>query len=128
VVEGESIICFANDWDTDPTSKTHIMRILAKKNRVLWVNSIGMRRPTASKRDLRRIAAKLKRSLECVEVESNIFVANPLVLPLPGIALVDRMNARILAAWLRRLCRRYGLKRPILWTFLPHVKQSACSG
>ncbi len=122
MLEGTSIICLAHDWGGDPTSKTHIMRILAKRNRVLWVNSIGMRRPRASGSDLRRLAAKLRRGLAgCVEVEPNIFVANPLVLPLPGVALADQLNARILAAWLRRLCGRHGLKRPILWTFLPNV-------
>jgi len=124
VLEGLPILCFANDWEGDPTSKTHIMRILARTNRVLWVNSVGMRRPTASRRDLRRIAAKLGRSLGgCVEVEPNLFVANPLVLPLPGVPLVQRLNTAILAAWLRRLCRRHGLERPILWTFPPHVNQ-----
>jgi len=124
VLEGQSIVCFANDWGGDPTSKTHIMRILARNNRVLWVNSVGMRRPTASRRDLRRIVGKLRRSLGgCVEVEPNLFVANPLVLPLPGVALVDRLNAGILAAWLRHLCRRHGLERPILWTYPPHVSR-----
>jgi len=124
VLEGVSILCFANDWGGDPTSKTHIMRRLATKNRVLWVNSVGMRRPTASRRDLRRMVAKVRRSLGgCVEVEPNLFVANPLVLPFPGVALVDRLNAGILAAWLRRLCRRLGIDRPILWTFPPHVNR-----
>ena len=124
MLEGQSIVCFANDWGGDPTSKTHIMRILARNNRVLWVNSVGMRRPTASRRDLRRIVGKLRRSLGgCVEVEPNLFVANPLVLPLPGVALVDRLNAGILAGWLRHLCRRHGLERPILWTYPPHVSQ-----
>src|SRR3989441_11665364 len=100
------------------------MRILARRNRVLWVNSLGMRRPTDSRRDLQRIVAKLGRSLGgCVEVEPNLFVTNPLVVPLPGIALVERLNASILAASLRRLCRRYGLERPILWTFLPYVNR-----
>ena len=124
MLEGVSILCFANDWGGDPTSKTHIMRRLATKNRVLWVNSVGMRRPTASRRDIRRIVAKVRRSLGgCVEVEPNLFVANPLVLPFPGVALVDRLNAGILAAWLRRLCRRLGIDRPILWTFPPHVNR-----
>jgi glycosyltransferase involved in cell wall biosynthesis len=124
VLEGQSIICFAHDWNGDPTSKTHIMRILAKRNRVLWVNSIGMRRPAASRADFRRMASKLRQSLTgCEEVEPNIFVVNPLVIPLPGLALVDRLNAGILAASLRRFCRRYGLERPILWTFLPNVNR-----
>src|SRR5216684_1997073 len=122
MLEGRSIVCFAHDWNGDPTSKTHIMRILARRNRILWINSIGMRRPTASRADLRRMAAKLRRTLQgCVEVEPNLFVGNPLVLPLPGLAAADTLNAYVLSAWIRRLCRRHGLDRPILWTFLPNV-------
>jgi glycosyltransferase involved in cell wall biosynthesis len=121
-LEGASIICFAHDWGGDPTSKTHIMRILARRNRVLWVNSIGMRRPAASGRDLRRILDKLAKGLRgCREVEPNLFVANPLVVPLPGWGLADRFNAGILAASLRRLCLRHALQDPILWSFLPNV-------
>lgn len=119
-----SIICFAHDYDGDPTSKTHIMRLLAPFNRVLWVNSIAMRRPTASGRDLRRLVSKVRRGLQgCREVGRNFFVASPLVLPLPGVAAADRINAGILAAWLRRLCRRHRLDRPLLWTFLPNVNR-----
>jgi glycosyltransferase involved in cell wall biosynthesis len=124
MLEGASIVCFADDWEGNPTSKTHIMRILATKNRVLWINSIGMRRPTASGRDLRRLLFKLRRALMgCVEVEPNLFVANPLVLPLPGVEVAERLNAAVLAGGLRRLCRRHGMARPILWTFLPYVNR-----
>ena len=45
MLEGKDIICFSNDWDGDPLSKTHLMRLLARDNRVLWVNSIGYRTP-----------------------------------------------------------------------------------
>jgi glycosyltransferase involved in cell wall biosynthesis len=124
MLEGASIVCFADDWEGNPTSKTHIMRVLATKNRVLWVNSIGMRRPTASGRDLRRLLFKLRRALAgCVEVEPNLFVTNPLVLPLPGVELAERLNAAVLARWLGALCRRLGMARPILWTFLPYVNR-----
>lgn len=122
MLEGSSIICFAHDWGGDPTSKTHIMRILARRNRVLWINSIGMRRPTASVADLGRLASKLRRGFGgCREVEPNLFVVNPLVVPLPGVAAADRLNAVILSGTLGRLCRRLGLKRPILWSFMPTV-------
>lgn len=124
MLEGQSIICISQDWQGDPTSKTHIMRILAARNRVLWVNSIGMRRPSASRSDLRRISSKLMRSLAgCKEVEPNLFVANPLVIPLHGVGWADRCNAPILAATLRYFCRRHELRRPILWTFLPNVNR-----
>jgi glycosyltransferase involved in cell wall biosynthesis len=116
------IICFAHDWNGDPTSKTHIMRAMARGGRVLWVNSIGMRRPRASSRDLRRLLAKLRRGFtRCREVEPGILVAHPLTVPLPGFAPADRLNAALLAASLRRLCRRHGLTHPVLWSFLPNV-------
>ena len=122
MIEGQSIICFAHDWKGDPTSKTHIMRILSERNRILWVNSIGMRRPTASARDFRRIAAKLKNSLQgCHRVHDNLHVWNPLVLPLPGVAWAERVNTWLLSTSIRRLVRRLGLHDPILWTFLPNV-------
>ena len=44
-MRGESIVCLAKDWDDDPTSNTHVMRELARHNRVLWINSIGMPSP-----------------------------------------------------------------------------------
>ena len=122
MIRNESIICFAHDWGGDPTSKTHIMRILSEGNRILWVNSIGMRRPAASARDLRRVVAKLRRAVQgLVRVTPNLAVCNPLVLPLPGVPGVERINRVLLGASIRRDARRVGLRRPILWTFLPNT-------
>jgi glycosyltransferase involved in cell wall biosynthesis len=122
MIEGQSIICISQDWEGDPTSKKHIMRILSKRNRVLWVNSIGMRRPTAAASDLRRLVAKLRRIVSGVrQVEPNIYVMDPPVLPLPGIKAAERVNRIVLAARLRHLCRRLDMQRPIIWTFLPNV-------
>jgi glycosyltransferase involved in cell wall biosynthesis len=122
MIQGQGIICITQDWQGDPTSKKHIMRILSKQNRVIWVNSIGVRRPTVSAYDLHRIVYKLRRIVSgCREVEPNIFVLDPPVLPLPGVVLAERLNRFILAARLRQLCRRLGMDRPLLWTFQPNV-------
>jgi hypothetical protein len=57
------IVCFANDWRGDPTSKHHIMGTYAENADVLWVESSGMRRSQLSKAtDLRRIWGRLRRS------------------------------------------------------------------
>ena len=40
---GENIVCFAKDWTEDPTSNNHVMRLLARENKVLWLNSIATR-------------------------------------------------------------------------------------
>ena len=122
MIRNESIICFAHDWGGDPTSKTHIMRILSESNRILWVNSIGMRRPSVSGRDFRRIVAKIKRARQgLVRINPNLSVYNPLVIPLPGVPGVPRLNSMLLGASIRRAARQAGLTRPILWTYLPNT-------
>ena len=124
MLEGASIICFAHDWGGDPTSKTHIMRILAEKNRILWVSSIGMRRPSASRRDVGRLFTKLRVAMRgSRRVAPNLSVFNPLVLPFPGTPGVESLNTAILSTSIRYLSRRLGLTRPILWSFLPNVSR-----
>src|ERR671925_489933 len=82
VLRGRDMLCFSHDWSGDPLSKTHLMRLLARDNRVLWVNSIGYRTPTASKADFSRAFWKLAAAASPLrEVEPNIFTLNPLAIP-----------------------------------------------
>src|SRR2546427_10053327 len=86
-LSGRDLVVFSNDWDGDPLSKVHIMRILSRENRVLWVNSIGNRAPKANAHDAARVVKKVgsfARSLAggVREVEPNLFVLAPLAIPL----------------------------------------------
>ena len=54
------LIVFGEDWGGHPSSTQHIVSHLAADRRVLWVNSLGLRRPRLSWRDLSRAGAKLK--------------------------------------------------------------------
>jgi hypothetical protein len=36
-LEDRDILCFSHDWNGDPLSKTHLMRLLARNNCILWV-------------------------------------------------------------------------------------------
>jgi len=120
MIEGHNIICFSNDWDGDPLSKKHIMLRLARKNRILWINSIGNRNPSASVRDLRRAFKKVQAFRGgCREVAENIFTFSPLAIPFHGNATARAVNRRFLAWSVRRAYRRLGFKNPITWTFLP---------
>jgi len=120
MLEGHDIICFSNDWDGDPLSKKHIALRLAKKNRVLWVNSTGNRSPTASVRDFQRVIKKLRQYCSgCRRVDENIYVFSPLVLPFFGSRVARWMNRRMLAWSLRRTCRNLKFHKPITWSFVP---------
>ena len=55
ILRGRDILCFSHDWTGDPLSKTHLMRVLSRDNRILWINAIANRMPTASSKDVSRI-------------------------------------------------------------------------
>jgi glycosyltransferase involved in cell wall biosynthesis len=120
MIEGKDIICFSNDWDSDPLSKKHIMLRLAKRNRVLWINSIGNRRPTASVRDFKRVLKKLK-DFTCGHktVDNQIHVYSPIVVPFHASAAARWINRKALQWSVRRVCRHLGFQSPITWTFEP---------
>lgn len=119
-LKGRDILCFSHDWSGDPLSKTHIMRLLAKENRILWVNSIGYRKPTVSKADFTRAFKKLSAAAQPLKVvENNIFVLNPLAIPAYGRPLIQRFNRSFLSWQVRRAMRRLRFTRPINWVFNP---------
>jgi len=119
-LRGRDIVCFPHDWTGDPLSKTHLMRLFARDNRVLWVNSIGMRAPTASKADINRIFSKLAAATTPVtEVEPNIFVLSPLSIPAYGNPRLRALNRQLLRFQVKRAMRRLGFRRVINYVFLP---------
>ena len=119
-LRGRDMLCFSHDWSGDPLSKTHLMRLMARENRVLWVNSIGYRTPTASKADLSRAFWKLAAAASPLrEVEPNIFTLNPLAIPAYGNPSVRAFNRKFLRWQVMRAMRRLRFKQVINWVFNP---------
>jgi glycosyltransferase involved in cell wall biosynthesis len=120
LLRGRDLLCFSHDWSGDPLSKTHLMRILARDNRVLWVNSIGYRAPTASKADVSRAFKKLKAATNALsEPEKNIFVLNPLAIPIYGRPRIRELNKSLLRFQVKRAMRTLSFKHPINFVFNP---------
>ena len=120
------IICFANDWDGDPLSKKHIMRRLARRGaRVLWVNSLGNRAPKmGDKKDRLRAVRKLERFARSAwngprKVDENIWVVDPIALPMYGNAAAARVNGISVGAHVRNAAWRLGLRDPVHYSFVP---------
>ncbi len=123
-LHGREIVCvgFA-DWDTELwTNQHHLMSRLARENRVLFVESLGLRRPQLAGRDLTRIARRLRRGLAPPREADGLHVLSPLVLPLHRPAAVRALNRRLLRAQVRRAARRLGVGRPILWAYVPQAE------
>jgi glycosyltransferase involved in cell wall biosynthesis len=123
-LSGRDIVCvgFA-DWDTELwTNQQHLMSRLARKNRVLFVESLGLRRPQLARRDVRRIFRRLRRAAKLTTVVDGPTVLSPLVVPLHASTLVRSLNARLLRVQVRRAMRRLGLSEPILWAYVPQAE------
>ena len=123
-LRGRDIVCvgFA-DWDTELwTNQHHLMSRLARDNRVLFVESLGLRRPQLAGRDLTRIWRRLRRGLAPPRASDGLHVLSPLVLPLHGSRVARALNARLLPALVRRAARRLDLQRPILWAYVPQAE------
>ena len=120
MLRGRDILCFSHDWTGDPLSKTHLMRVLAKENRILWINAIANRMPTTSSKDISRIYNKLKSFTEPIrEVERNIFVLNPLAIPAYGNKTIVKLNQRSLVSQVKKAMRKLGFANVINMVFNP---------
>jgi glycosyltransferase involved in cell wall biosynthesis len=125
VIEGRVIVCLANSWDYDPTSKHQIMRILAGQNDIVWVNYHGTRRPRTSVSDLRagfatlrRVAGGLKR------VGPSMVQTTPLVIPGARRPITRCLHQWMLIKQIRRAIRAVpgASGKPLqIWSFAPDV-------
>jgi glycosyltransferase involved in cell wall biosynthesis len=123
-LEGRAIVCvgFA-DWDTELwTNQQHLMSRLARANKVLFVESLGLRRPTLASRDLRRIARRLRRAFVLRKTLEGPIVLSPLVIPFHGSGVIDALNARLLRAQVHRATSKLGMSAPILWGYVPQAE------
>lgn len=118
-----SIVAFAKDFNEAPTSCHHVLRELARSRRVLWLNSLGMRTPKLSSgRDLGRLGRKLRDFAKGpINVENDLWVFTPIVLPLPHNPVARRINRQVLRATVHALRIRLRMSDFQLWTFLPNV-------
>jgi glycosyltransferase involved in cell wall biosynthesis len=122
---GEDIVCvgFA-DWDTELwTNQHHLMSRLAQNNRVLFIESLGLRKPQLAGRDVRRILKRLRRGVQPPRTSpEGVHVLSPLVLPLHAQPAIRAVNARLLPALVSRATKRLGFERPILWGYVPQAE------
>jgi glycosyltransferase involved in cell wall biosynthesis len=129
-VSAAGLVVFGEDWGRHPSSTQHLVRRLAEQRDVVWVNSIGLRRPRLDRADLGRVAGKLLRRRAVAPASSgaaakapppSMSIVPPLAVSWPGSRLAAAANRALLGWQVRRALARRGLRKPILWTSLPTV-------
>ena len=129
---GQNIICFAGEdwWFHNPHSNLHLMKAWSAKNRILFVNSPGIRMPDfkGDKFAYKRVFSKLKSLMRFVrQAQPNIWVFTPFAIPMvPRFqTAIARFNKRVLQWQIGYLMRRLGFDRPILWVTVLVAKDVA---
>lgn len=116
------VILSTAEWDNPFwTNKQHVAAEFARRGyRVLYIDSLGHRRPSVRKKDILRMIRRAQRGFSPPrEVRRNLWVCSPIAIPLQGSALVRWLNRRLLSGALRSWLRFLRMRRPILWTYNP---------
>lgn len=122
-LEGRDIVCVGTaDWQTElPINQHQLMGRLAQRNRVLFIESLGLRRPQLASRDLGRIWRRLRKGLRREQPADGLQVLSPLVIPFHSHAVVRRLNRWLLRRQVMAAVRRLGFDAPILWGYAPQA-------
>ncbi|MDP3791836.1 MAG: glycosyltransferase [Candidatus Omnitrophota bacterium] len=122
-LQREDVLFFSSDdWNSGlKTSKYHIATRLARDSRVFFINSIGLRTPSVTSHDFKRVIAKIRGFFKGVkQINKNLFVYTPIAVPFQKHGFVRFMNNMIITFQIKMIMRRFNIKRPAVWTFLPN--------
>ena len=123
MIKGQNIICISSaNWDDRSwVNVQHIMSRLAHNNKILYIDSIGLRKPNiARKNDFSRVIRRIMNFLKGLRmVRNNLYLFSPIILPLHHIGFVRMINCLILSVFIKLFKLILNFKSPILWIFLP---------
>ncbi|MGE5430941.1 MAG: glycosyltransferase, partial [Syntrophomonadaceae bacterium] len=129
MLKNRDIIIFGDDWGRYPSTIQHIGRVLAKNNRLIWIGSLGLRKPELKLRDLKRafqkISSVFKKSSPGERVMSPVIELNPFIIPLHDFKLVRKLNKILLLRALKGAIEQYHFQNPVLITSSPVMSDVA---
>ena len=121
------MLVFGEDWGGHPSSTQHLIKHLIPEQEILWVNSLGLRKPRFTQRDMHRVWNKLSALLHTPFSSESTqrnrqgpqpSILQPCTIPWPGSQMARRINQTILTQQLKPLLKQ-NKQRPLLWTSLP---------
>ena len=122
MIKNRNFIVFADDWGRHASSCQHIFKRLALDNRVLWINTIGMRWPRPDTKDIRRTREKISSWIWRKEENyRNLTVFSPFMWPSFKSRFSRKVNSVLLTRQIRAMCKKYKIQDAILVTTLPIV-------
>jgi glycosyltransferase involved in cell wall biosynthesis len=130
IAENQAVVLFSTaEWFWPYwTNKQHIATRLASRGfRVLYVESMGFRRPGFNSSDFGRVWRRIKYGVGPIrEVQKNLWVLPPLTIPrLHHWPWADHVNTWQLRTGIASWLRGIDSDRPIVWTYHPYMLRLA---
>jgi len=124
MIRDHIIIGVGSNWAAHPTSKHHVMRLLAENNHVIWINYHASRRPRINWTDFKVVLQRLRQSASGNRrSEPNIDVLSPLLLPFPESPISRFLNSRQLLRHINSALKKLPALPIQLWLFTPDVPE-----
>lgn len=116
-------IVFSDDWGRHPSSCQHLIKRFLPFNKVLWVNSVGLRTPTLSWYDLKRGFQKIKEWGHQPQevVEPHLKRVSPFSLPWNQFGAIRSINKYLGCSILNKSIRAEGFKKTISLSTVPNA-------
>jgi glycosyltransferase involved in cell wall biosynthesis len=121
-----SFIVFSDDWGRHPFSCMHLMNKFLYNNRILWVNTIGMRYPRFTLYDLKRATEKIScwfstEEVAPVELPKNLTIINPPMIPYNNIPFIRLWNRHSVVSKIKAAMSRLEFRNPIVIITVPNA-------
>ncbi len=119
------LIVFGEDWGALPSSTQHLISQLSCSRKIVWINSIGLRRPIICKHDLQRAWYKLMAPRQGSQSQTTCLpgggfsIVNPRTFPVPRTKLARKIAVHLLKRQIKPFVKKAELNNPILWSSLP---------
>ncbi|WP_341279564.1 glycosyltransferase [Paenibacillus sp. FSL H8-0537] len=116
------IIVSTADWDNPFwTNKQHIAdRLAGRGHQVLYLNSLGLRKPSSNGKDIKRIIKRLSQFFSGLQQKkTNLWVWSPVVIPYQRFSFVRKLNFFIVRQCVLHFARKLGMEDYVLWTYNP---------
>ncbi|MBW1803910.1 MAG: glycosyltransferase [Deltaproteobacteria bacterium] len=125
MIRNRDFIVFSDDWGRLPFSCQHIMQHFLPENRILWVNTVGLRRPVLNFCDIKRSFEKIRSFFmvkgEIQDSPRNLWISDPMMIPYSQLRIVREFNKFSAVKKIRAFIKRYGFSNPVVISTVPNV-------
>ncbi len=128
MIKNKKFIVFSDDWGRHPFSCQHIMSKFLPHNKLLWVNTIGMRNPEFTVYDIKRAFGKVlswlkptQNNTSDMDLHSNLRIISPFMIPYNNYSFIREFNAKSVVNAVLKAAKEWDFSEPIVLSTQPLV-------